>query len=362
MISYSHKDQQYANMVVAILEQKGIRCWIDYRDATPGIDYAGSIVRAIKNSDFMIVILSTHSIESQQVLNEVNSAVNNGIPIIPFKIEDGALNDNMEYYIGKTHWLDAITPPLEAHVYRLAETILGNAGGKAKTGGVTIAPQQTHAPAPSPIKSNGCRMVKFAELIELGYTAAKIAMQLVENDYINCNGIGEENEGSAEQWETFLQNSSDTFQYLINGNNEIVGDWSIVALTDEAYEMAQRGELLEADIGPDNTEFICFPDYYNGYILTFSLLPEYRTMDNYNLIIGSFCKQIENYSMEGVFFKRWCINVFGKEVEALVKKMGFGYVCDNKVFGKIYTCDFIPLPRVPLLKKYPDLVKNYESL
>lgn len=357
MISYSHKDQQYANMIVAILEQNNIKCWIDYRDAMPGANYAGSIVRAIKNSDFVIVILSSNSIESPQVLNEVNSAVNNGVSIIPFKIEEGALNDNMEYYIGKTHWLDAITPPLEEHIYRLVDTINKNAS-TSRSVETEYAPKQRIDAS----SKRSCRMVKFADLLDLGYTASKIATQLVENDYINCNGIGEENEGSAEQWEGFLQDNSDTFQYLINGENKIVGDWSIVALTDEAYDLACRGELLEADIGEDNTALICFPDYYNGYILTFSLLPQYRTMENYNLIIDSFFKQIEDYSNEGVFFKHWCINVFGKEVEALVKRMGFKFVCNNKVFGKIYTCNFIPLPNVPLLKKYPNLIKNYEEL
>ena len=365
MISYSHKDQQYANMVVGILEQNNIKCWIDYRDATPGVNYAGSIVRAIKNSDFVIVILSNSSVESQQVLNEVNSAVNNGIPIIPFKIDEGALNDNMEYYIGKTHWLDAITPPLESHIYRLAETINNTAspiGSCAASSPQSAQQQAAESGGQGSGNKRSCRMVKLGDLLDLGYTTARIAMQLVENDYINCNGIGEENEGSAEQWEQFLQDNSDTFQYLVNGENRIVGDWSMVALTDEAYELAEKGELLEADLDSENTEFICFPDFYNGYILTFSLLPQYRSMENYNLIIDSFFKQIEEYSAQGVFFKRWCINVFGKEVEALVKKLGFKFVCNNKVFGKIYTCEFIPLPNTPLLKKYPDLVKNYEGL
>lgn len=359
MISYSHKDQQYANMVVAVLEQSNIKCWIDYRDAIPGINYAGSIVRAIKNADFVVVILSNNSIESAQVLNEINSAVNNGITIIPFKIDAAELNDNMEYYLGKTHWLDAITPPLEAHIYRLVETINGCAASRREGGGVKAPIAPTAAPVAD---KRECRMVKFGELIDLGYTAAKIAIQLVENDYITCNGIGDENEGSAEQWEAFLQDNSDTFQYLINGENKIVGDWSIVALTEDAFAEAMEGKLIEADIGPDNTEMICFPDMYHGYILTFSILPEYRTTKNYNLIIDSFLRQMEEYSEDGIFFKHWCINVFSKEVEALVKKMGFTYRCDNRVFGKIYACDFIPLPPIPLFRKYEKLVKNYGEL
>ena len=279
MISYSHKDQQYANMIVAILEQNNIKCWIDYRDATPGANYAGSIVRAIKNSDFVIVVLSKNSVVSPQVLNEVNAAVNNGVSIIPFKIEESDLSDNMEYYIGRTHWLDAITPPLESHIYRLVDTI------KVNISTVEAKPTTTPQNINQAKNKKTCRMVTLDELIELGYTTSSIAMQLVENDYINCNGIGEANEGSAEQWEVFLRDNSDTFRYLINGENKIVGDWSIVALSDEAFELALKGELLEQDIGSDNTELICFPDFYNGYILAFSLLPNYRTMENYNLII-----------------------------------------------------------------------------
>ena len=358
MISYSRMDQQYANMIVAILEKNNIKCWIDYRDSMPGANYASSIVRAIKNSDFMVVVLSNNSMESPQVLNEINSAVNNGIIIIPFKIDSSQLNDNFEYYIGKTHWLDAITPPIESHINQLVETIKRQGLLKASLDNNS---KQNDIEKQIDKKEDSCRMVKFKELIDMGYTASKIATQLVENDYINCNGIDENNEGTAEQWEDFLRDNSDTFQYLINNEKKIVGDWSIVALTNEAYEDAKRGELLESDISGENTELICFPGEYNGYILTFSLLPEYRNMENYNLIIDSFFKQIEEYSEHGIFFKHWCINVFGKEVEALVKRLGFTYVCNNKVFGKIYTCNFDPLPNISIIKKYHRLIKNYEE-
>ena len=358
MISYSHIDQQCANMIVSILEQKQISCWIDYRDATPGVNYAGSIVRAIKQADFVVLILSENSIKSPQVLNEVNVAVNNGKNIIPFKIDKAKLNDSMEYYLGKVHWIDATSIPLESNVYRLVDVIGKNAVDTLKSSSNAVV---TLSNTSSTIKK-GCRMVRLGELFELGYTAKKIVTQLIENDYINFNGIGVENEGTAEQWEEMIQNNVDDIQYMINENNEIVGDWSIVALTDECYAEAENGQLHEMDINENNTELLCFPDTYNGYILTFAMLPQYRTAENFNLIVDSFVSQIEAYSEQGIFFKRWCINVFSKEVEALIKRMGFTYKCNNKTFGKIYSCDFIPLPNVPLLKKYSKLLGNYENL
>jgi len=349
-ISYSHKDSQVAVAIQSILEQNSIKCWIDFRDAVSGLDYAGSIVRAIKQARFFVLVLSKSSIASAHVLNEINSAVNAGITIIPFKVDDGELNESMEYYLGRTHWMDALTPPLEEHIHRLVDRIRSYDGGDRPN--VAFSAERT-------VDKRQCRMLKFQDMLALGYTSAAISQQLVENDYINCNGIGLENEGTAQQWEEYLQDNSDTFQYLVNGENTIVGDWSIVALNDEAYQQAVKGQLLEADIDISKTEMICFPDCYNGYILTFSLLPEYRNMKNYNLIIESFLNQLEEYAENGIFFRRWCMNVFGKEVESLVKSLGFSYATDNKVLGKMYTCDFMPIPDRPIYKKHPILIQRY---
>ncbi len=46
-----------------------------------------------------------------------------GIPVIPFRIQDIRPTHSLEYFIGTVHWLDALTPPLEAHLRRLAETV-----------------------------------------------------------------------------------------------------------------------------------------------------------------------------------------------------------------------------------------------
>lgn len=359
-ISYSTKDKEIAVKIKRYLESNDVPCWIAYRDAVSGLDYAASIVRAIKNAKFFVLILSEHSNTSVHVLNEINSAVNAGKIIIPFKIDEAELSESMEYYLGKTHWIHAFTSPIDVHMEKLMKRITAKEKETKNTvnGFVPASEAKIHRPT----DKHQCRMVKYEELLSLGYTSKSISLQLVENDYINCNGIGIENEGTATQWESYLQDNSDTFQYLINGEQLIVGDWSIVALNDESYEMAVNGELLEMDIDLDKTEMICFPGIYNGYILTFSLLPGYRTMENYNLIVRSFLKQLEEYAQQGIYFRSWCMNVFGREVEALIKQLGFKYKIKNKVFGKIYTCDFMPLPKVPLIKKFPKLEQYYAEV
>lgn len=122
-ISYSNQDRTVADAAVAVLESRGIRCWIAPRNITPGLDWSEAIIDAIEHSAVMVLILSATANASPQIKREVERAVNRGIPIIPFRIEDVPLSKALEYFISSPHWLDAMTPPLEEHLQYLADTV-----------------------------------------------------------------------------------------------------------------------------------------------------------------------------------------------------------------------------------------------
>jgi hypothetical protein len=123
IISYATIDKPIADAVCAKLEERGIRCWIAPRDILPSEDYAASIISGIDNAKLMVLILSSHANASQHVMREAERAVHSAIPIIPFRIEDIQPNPSLQYYISGQHWLDALTPPLEEHILKLAETV-----------------------------------------------------------------------------------------------------------------------------------------------------------------------------------------------------------------------------------------------
>jgi hypothetical protein len=120
-ISYASLDKARADATCAALEASGIRCWIAPRDIVPGAEWGEAIILAINQCRVVILIFSANANESPQIRREVERAVSKGIPIIPFRIQDIAPNHSLEYFIGTVHWLDALTPPLEAHLRRLAE-------------------------------------------------------------------------------------------------------------------------------------------------------------------------------------------------------------------------------------------------
>lgn len=122
-ISHAASDKAIADAACATLEREGIRCWIAPRDVVPGDTWARAIIDAITGSRVMVLIFSPHTNSSGQVMREVERAVNKGIPILPLRLEDVAPTGNLEYFISASHWLDAMTPPLERHLERLADTV-----------------------------------------------------------------------------------------------------------------------------------------------------------------------------------------------------------------------------------------------
>jgi DNA-binding beta-propeller fold protein YncE len=119
-VSHSHVDKLAADAACAALEAKGIRCWIAPRDISPGQDWASSIVQAIQGAQIVLLVFSRHANESDQVKREVDCAANSRKVLLPLRIDDVLPEASLKFYLGTPHWLDAITPPFEAHLEKLA--------------------------------------------------------------------------------------------------------------------------------------------------------------------------------------------------------------------------------------------------
>lgn len=122
-ISYSSRDKAVADAVCAAIEGAGWKCWVAPRDIVPGKEWSASIIDAISECRAMVVIFSSHSDASSQVKREVERAVNKNVALVPFRIENVFPTGSMEYYLSTTHWLDALTGPLQVHLEYLAQTL-----------------------------------------------------------------------------------------------------------------------------------------------------------------------------------------------------------------------------------------------
>ena len=132
-ISYSSQDQAIAFSACQYLENNNFSCWIAPRDILPGIYYGESILSAIAESKVFILIFSSSSNNSPQVIREIERAVSKGIKIIPFRIEEILPSKAMEYFISSSHWLDAFNEKAEKSFEKLKNVLYILLGETAST-------------------------------------------------------------------------------------------------------------------------------------------------------------------------------------------------------------------------------------
>ena len=96
-ISYSSKDQEFAQLLHDDLQNNGVRCWFDREDLKIGDSIRPTIDRQIRLRDKLLVILSENSIKSEWVGDEVEGALEeeqkgNRSVLFPIRLDDTALN------------------------------------------------------------------------------------------------------------------------------------------------------------------------------------------------------------------------------------------------------------------------------
>jgi uncharacterized protein YraI len=139
-ISYSTKDKPIADAICANIETAGIRCWIAPRDIAPGEDWPDAVTRAIAGSRIMVLVFSAYSNSSEDVSRELFLAANSKLVIIPFKIENIEPEPGKQYYLARTHWLDAINPPTKEQIHALIERVTALIPVKEAPGLVEVPP------------------------------------------------------------------------------------------------------------------------------------------------------------------------------------------------------------------------------
>ena len=122
-ISHSAKDKATADAVCAMLESKESGAGSLRVTCSPAWNRARPLSTPSKQCRIMVLVFTANANASPQIRREIERAVNHGVAILPLRMEDVLPGKSLEYFIGNVHWLDALTPPLEAHLKNLAGTI-----------------------------------------------------------------------------------------------------------------------------------------------------------------------------------------------------------------------------------------------
>lgn len=112
-ISYSRKDQETTNQIVARLKERGFPVWIDYEGIKGGKLWRVEIVEAIDNADAFVLMLSPNSAASDNVRKEVDLAESSNRKIFPVLLAPVTLPPQLRYQLAGIQWIDYFSNPEE---------------------------------------------------------------------------------------------------------------------------------------------------------------------------------------------------------------------------------------------------------
>lgn len=99
-ISYSSKNQTYAEATRSLLKQEQINSWMAPYDIPAGSKYAYVINDAIQNCSCVLLLLTEEAQESEFVEREIERAVSYKKSIISMHLDESKLNSGFRYFLG----------------------------------------------------------------------------------------------------------------------------------------------------------------------------------------------------------------------------------------------------------------------
>jgi hypothetical protein len=106
-ISHSSQDRRVAARICDALERLGLGCWLASRDIDPGENFQEAIVRAIRSVRVMVLVFTGNANNSNEIKKEIALASQNGLPVIPLRVEDVVPSDAFLYELSTRQWVDA---------------------------------------------------------------------------------------------------------------------------------------------------------------------------------------------------------------------------------------------------------------
>jgi len=206
------------------------------------------------------------------------------------------------------------------------------------------------------------RIVDINDLIDLGWTLEDIVEEGMKIDFETIDDITIEHNGDFEQWLSVARENSETIRYLLNNQNELVGYWHFTPLSNNTFQKAKRGELLDSEITIEKIPFL-IPGTYNIYFIAICLKAIYRRRNmTFGNLLFSIIETIEEMAKNNIFVNEICALAYSNSGIQLCNSIGLKYLKDHLEHGQIYCGSIYDLLEKPFCKEYPDLKRIYYAL
>lgn len=359
-ISYSSKDQKTADAVVNYLESAKIKCWIAYRDADAGEPYAASIMKAIRNSSVYLLVFSENSNKSKHVLNEINIAFKNEKIIIPFKIDTCQIDDAVEYYLSATHWLEAMTQPMDNHLKDLVDLVNKHLGKTTNARPANSGASEIVKSVPAVDSSDNdkaearLKLISGMEVTEKDLREALLLDSMVYDEI----GGGQFNINKCLTW--YKINPDIYFVLKDEKLDAVIGYMNVTPITEICYNKIATGTIWSTSIDEKSVLPYEFPGLYHLSFTSIAYNPSYRS--SVVQLMNALVSKMIDLSKQEIYFKAIIADAVTPARENACHMVGMDFITETNHNSKIYTVSLIPPKFKKNSKSLNTLAEIYEHL
>jgi len=172
-ISYSRRDAAFALGLQARLNDQGWGVWLDTEKLQTGQRWREEIVQAIAGCDFFVLVLSSRSIQSENVVKELSLAESSNKPILPLMIEPVEIPNSMKYQLAGLQFVSITSRAVDDGLETLIEPFFQAL--------IEALPHPSPAQAaPAPALRGACRWDKGKVLARLLLAIGPMAQLFLE--------------------------------------------------------------------------------------------------------------------------------------------------------------------------------------
>ena len=201
------------------------------------------------------------------------------------------------------------------------------------------------------------RVLSLADLQKRGRATEDILAELHHMDFATLAGLDSQAEGSVQQWKPVVEKNPAGLVFVVDPRDRIVAYWHFVALYEEMYARAVRGEVEDGEITADKICGRDTPGIYDIYVVIVAVLRQYRSLHLIWVLMDAFFQRLEELAQKGIYIRHVCANAFTTEGTAMCRLGGMQHVGPHRRCGDIY---LLNLPETDwLLSRYPGLRQKY---
>lgn len=341
-ISYSTKNENLALNIYNECKSLDIDVWFAPKSIKIGESYTSTINKAIKNSNFFILILSKQSMESYHVLKELGLAVKNKKKILPIKIDYSDINEDFEYLLENIQWHILLETDDKDFQYEIRNFL-----------NLLILNNKLYISS-----SNNSNTIKQKEMFNLvlGNIDEDIERYLVEAIAIDSQYYSEELSGQFDICLDWYQEDNSIYIFVTNEKNMVVGYINSMLVDKETFNAILNGDFIDMNISSDSIIQACIPNIYKMYFCSIAIDKNYRKYKNtiFKLLYNGFFKKLLILAKDGCFIEEIVADAVTPDGKNLAESFSLHEISSSTHNSRIYYSKLLP----PKFKFYEGVTKE----